>query len=529
MHVNWIRTLVFALFVGAYAGLTVGAQPIRPSPTLVTISLRALEAEVRTALARGNLNVDAMPIRLSEVVGYRWDAVRKDIQVIGPAGDDATSIRVGQLVEALRTGHYDAIGMTLIPADFTRPDSRQRVVVFPKELRDTRLVEPLIAADYEAKRMATDALVTHHRVAFESCLGSPRSSKEVMTARIMFLPADPVLELEDEGAAGFTTRFQADVILRPARDLVLADDVVNVQLPPDAPLAEFATQFTSDFAQLESRYPDFRRLHATYEMVLLANLLRAERVPWASDFWLSEFPLKAHLTPRELPSLQPTRLQHTCWGQPYEYGGARTERQIWGGVIVSYGDWLSRVAHTRAALHRSDLGASVGLSSTTQTTPLSSRRGDLQSFEISRAPELSLVVSISPGVPSSFADLHFSLPPSAVQVLLPSLHLASGMVKPASLPPGLGSNHLSLARIAPAPTSLPSSAPVFGSLARPFDRFGGGFLNPSSPGIVRYPSLWSSGVQPPPRILVPPFPKMPVPPSPKIPVPPLPPLPPPRR
>jgi hypothetical protein len=345
------------LFRGLLGGLVFGLGLLAGAATAHNgVSLAALGRQVRAALARGADPASLQLGNLADVTGYRLDEARKDIEVIGiPANSATRPIAIARFVGALRVAHYRAIGMTLLPRDRLRPDSVHVVHAFPPELHDTALLAPMIAADYDIKRRAYAALATYYRHAKAPCVDAGTRTVLITSARIVFLPAKPDLAFERGSGGTFVWVRHASVLLRPEGDLMVAGGGTR-PAPPDPGLRTFAADFTRRFPEHE-RLPVYRDLAVTFRLFLLAQLLRAEELEWNAAFWLTEFPLPRHPTPRELPGFEPKKVRRTCWGEPYEYTATRVERQIWGGVLISYGEFTGRAAILSAEL---PLGASVG-------------------------------------------------------------------------------------------------------------------------------------------------------------------------
>jgi len=351
---------------------------------LYMVSLQQAEREVKKALAHGRVTGEPLPLGgLTKLVGYRWDPVRNDLQLIGEiCANSPVLILADQFVEALQRGHYEAVGMTLIPKDPTRSDSVHLVHAFPADLADTHFLASLIPGDYKAKELALGVkpsvkdVATRYHDEIKRCQVSTASSRGITPARIFFLPVEPVLEVERTGE-GFTRWIRkADIILQPERDVIAASgQVTSSSLPPDPALSDFAEEFTRRFTELEREFPAFQQLHTMYEVFLVAQLLHAEQLaeqlPYDLSFWLSEYPLKRYPTPRELPGFKPKRIKHTCWGRPYtntEYSGLRVERQVWGGVIIGY-QHFPAFWHGRGLQPPANIGASVSVTGNSTTLP----------------------------------------------------------------------------------------------------------------------------------------------------------------
>jgi hypothetical protein len=410
--------LLLILFVNQTA---VHGQSKEPPGGVRAVSLRGLEHRVKAARVRNNRNADADSIGLSEILGYRWDAATGDMFVLGLPDTPSTAIRIGQLVESFRHAAQLSIGMSLVPQDVGRPNSLHAVRAFPPEIRDTWTLEVMTLADYEIKKWAKDALAAHYRNAMKECTDSATSEGQVSTARVFFVPTLPRLERQ-MGDAGFTVWFrQVEVVLRPEQDLGVFDVAA---LPEDDPLVLFASDVTARFAEIKEVHPVFRRLHAVYQLFLLAKRLRSETVSWDSNFWLSEHQATPHPTPTVLPGYSPSKVARSCWGGKYEYSGRRVERHVWGGVLISYGQGSSALAEEPSALS-SEFAASIGRSSTAGS-PSGWSGGQVASITDSVATSQLVASSAAviragtPDAKSSYpSDLLLAPSMSAVRALLP--------------------------------------------------------------------------------------------------------------
>ena len=487
-----------ALLDAVFSAAPRSAQPIPASPRVVVVSLNDLERDTRAAVARGDRQVDAAALAsLTDILGYRWIAARRDIELLGVSESSAPAIRRGVFGSAMRFADFPAIGMTLVPHDFSRGDSPHMVKVFPTDLMDSWLVEPLVAADYQVKKLAVAALADYHRAAIRTCAGVTDSSKEIATGRVIFLPAPPVLDLE-RGADGDVTVWirRAGVVLTPERDLALADGSVRSALAPDPGLTAFVSQFNERFATYETKYPVFRQLEVAYKLVLLTKLLRVEeeRLGWDASYWLSEYPLSKRPTPRELAGVGRQTVQHTCWGTPYEYSAARVERQIWGGVIIAYNPRLTDTVTGRPIPAAAGVSSSV---STTTRAPVGQTRSSLPDMPLGAAGDTTLALPHSDA--SAYPTLTFNLPRDVIGTLTPGF-VMSGF-NPAKLS-ALGSGSTS------ALTALPSPSLTLGSTALPAGLAGSQWMQSRLPvsalssialGTLRIPSLgWPSPPPPPP-------------------------------
>jgi hypothetical protein len=335
---------------------TSGASAISLTPletrdgTLYAISLRKAEDEVRRTLE--NQQRPAAPLLfggLTDIVGYRWDADKKDLLLIGKVGT-GPKLMLDQFVTALRLGQQDFVGMSLVPADPTDLDSDHRVVVFPPEAEDTILLAPAIVLDHRLKGQAMSQVGDHYRRELRECSGSRPAALGTL-AFLVLVPAKPELAY-DKTPNGFTVWVRkADILLRPSRSLQ-ADPAASQA--EDSALDEFATDATRRLEMLKEGDPVVKQVHSLFVLVLLSQLLRAEQLPFDFGYWLSEsgYPATPFPTPRMLPGFRAQRITATCWGRPYaetEYGGVTTERRVWGGVVLAYKQYLAEFRPDLAA------------------------------------------------------------------------------------------------------------------------------------------------------------------------------------
>lgn len=342
-----------------------------PLDRVGSISLRELETRIKEWMREGHPSSDPPSLGgLGEIHGYRWNRENQDLELIGAAASGSTApIGADAFATALRVALNPAIGVTLLPTDPADRDSVHTVVVFPPEIAGTSFTDSLIWGDYMVKRLALGdeqtllvpdlASLTHEFL--NPCAVSPESIRELSAARLFFVPEPPVLELEHHDA-GYTIWIrQADVRLEPEAGLGLSDDPPQLRDgQADPALQEFARSFNRNLPELEAQYPILGRLHATYRLALVATLLRASDLPYDLGFWLDEYPIPAHETPREFPRIKGQTVKRTCWGQPYEYTATTHVREVWGGVLITYASLFSNGGAARADQLPFSLGTALG-------------------------------------------------------------------------------------------------------------------------------------------------------------------------
>jgi hypothetical protein len=338
-------------------------------PPLRALSLREAEAAVRRTQASATPGVPPLLLGgFTDLHGYRWDAAKSDVLLIGSVGE-GPRLLVDQFASALRVGHHDFVGMTLVPV---RPDphSDHRVITFPREIEDTLFAAPLVAADHDAKRRAAVDVVDRYRRDPLRCGGSP-SAGAGLPALVVFTPGPPALEFSRDSGGHTVWIRRVDIRLLPGLTIAGA---AKAPLPEDSALAAFAADFTARFDQLRRGDPVLKQLHNMYVLFLLAQLLRAELRQaelrsYDPGFWLSEYPVRRVALPRLLPGISPYTETRTCWGRPYaptEYSAMTVRRIVWGGVLIAYRQYLVGTDGVQpAAPLRGDL-APVGASVTTE-------------------------------------------------------------------------------------------------------------------------------------------------------------------
>jgi hypothetical protein len=104
----------------------------------------------------------------------------------------------------------------------------------------------------------------------------------------------------------------------------------------------FDSSFNQNISSVRRHYPIFMEMANMFKLFLLSQLLRAEKIPYDFDFWLHEYPLKPHPTPRELPGFEPVVLQWVCWTPPYNYEGIIMRRELKGGMLLDYQRYFPR-------------------------------------------------------------------------------------------------------------------------------------------------------------------------------------------
>ncbi len=350
-----------------------GVIPAVPMPTgdasasfpYYMVSLREVERSVKSVLARGGLVDEPLALgRLTDIWGYRMDD--KGVHLIGAIGE-GTPILIEQVAAAFRISHHEAIGMSLVPENPAQPASPQKVVVFPPELEDTRLIAPLIVRDYQVKNEIFQVLNARYQNEIKRCSESRAASREVTLARVVFLPDEPVLELERDDKGLTVWIRKADVVLTPEHDLLAASGQLAGSLPPDPALSGFTKDFNRRFPASPLDY----EVQNIFKLFLVAQLLHAEQLPDDLRFWLAEYPLPRYPTPRELPGFAPKTFARTCYGRPYaptEYQGVRRERQLWGGVIIAYRQYFG-LGHSQGLDLTRAIGSSVTARIATSLAP----------------------------------------------------------------------------------------------------------------------------------------------------------------
>jgi hypothetical protein len=340
------------------AELRIQAVPFSsPSPSPVyMVSLQQAETDVKNALALGALPEAPLSLAgLTDIVGFRWDQSRQDIQLLGERGSDpALFLAVEQFVTALRIGHQAATGMTLVPTKPSQFQSTQEVQTFPAGVEDTLFIAPHIAADYLTKQLALKHLVTHYTDKYAGGKQYCVNRQKEQPSRIVFLPAPPVIEVEENQEGSITVWLRkADVILKSEAYMAAASGQTAYRPSPDIPLEAFAETFTAAFPEFALRFPVYKRLQTMFKVFLIARILRlSKRLPYDFGFWLSDYPVSSRPTPRELPSFQPTGLWQTCrdpadpslprtyWGSP-DPEHKMIQRTISGGVLIVYDPYFS--------------------------------------------------------------------------------------------------------------------------------------------------------------------------------------------
>lgn len=306
----------YAADAGLEQAVSAPPAPVRTLGVVHAVSLPQLERQVRQALPWPHPAVAPLTVGgLTDLWGYRWNRERQELELLGEVGE-GPPLLVDEFVMALRMGHYPAIGMNLIPQDPLDPASPQLVHVFPPELGETRLVVPLIQAEYTVKTHALQAVAARYRDQGEQCAG--RTTTAMARARLFFVPAMPELAFE-ETPQGFTIQIrQARLMLRAERDVVVASGTEARPLPPGHPLADFAADFSRRLADLERQEPVYQQLQRTYRLFLIAQLLRKEfqanEIVYDVGFWLHDYPVAPYPPPRALPPFPSHTIQRICGG-----------------------------------------------------------------------------------------------------------------------------------------------------------------------------------------------------------------------
>lgn len=309
-------------------------RPLESAAQQEEISLRDSERSTREALDRGAGADDLSLGELTTVDGFTWTG--SDILIHGRhAVGGSTPLR--RFVEALRIMEKnDTIWMSLDPSDPTALERPHRIVTSTSVLVDTTILESMAMVDYYTKALAlgqaesfspdiTSILDVYTKIVMD-CDVKDITALSFSSQNMFYVPGPPgarrVRLLE-----GYRIEIDATpAVLLPGSE-VKATELIG-----------FADAVTAALPDLERR-PLFREhLFGTYRMLFFAQLLilAAEREPTLNEllaYWLRDFPLGPHLTPRELPGLGPHGVGRVCVRDFRERG---RQFELSGGVVVRY-------------------------------------------------------------------------------------------------------------------------------------------------------------------------------------------------
>ncbi len=340
----------------AFETLTRPIQEGNGRAGLKTLSLEELEQQTREAVRRRKSTEQPIPLGgLTDILGYHWDAQRQRIELIGASDETPVSpIYAEQFVVALRLAHYPMIIQSLNPAG-TELGSPQLVLAYPKEVEDTLFLEPLIQADYFLKAISMNharPLVRTPKTAMEEavlrCKHLPqREDLKGPPDNIFFRPGHPVIEQERTADGGFNLWIR-DIDLK----LHAGKQVKN----PD--VLTFVDQMNQRLGELIAAYPRvFRPLVNIYKIHIVAQLLMTEQEAKTDlSYWLSEFPVAPHPTPRELPVVKSEMVGRFCEGPAGQYDEHVSSGQLWGGILLNgiHGMALPGRKQTLSGIYRSN-------------------------------------------------------------------------------------------------------------------------------------------------------------------------------
>lgn len=313
-------------------------------PRRTTISLDELEQRVREAVTQRTTPSEPIPLGgFTNILGYRWNDERREVELIGETGGPAAfRLYAEQLAVALRLAVEPFIVVTIVPSGLD-PWGRQRVVAYPETVLDTHFLEPLIQADYYMK-----AIVMNH---VSSPVPTPLDGLETVildcrvppnidellgaSSNIFFQPVDP-RPVTHRTKGGFQRSIRdVGLRLRPGRHV------------SDPYVIEFARRVSSDLDRLVESHPRaLRPLVNLHRLYMVAQLLMVEEEAEIDlSYWLSEFPLTPHPTPRELPSVRSKPVGRFCEGPAVDYEKSLRSWQLWGGVILGFGHELEKPDH----------------------------------------------------------------------------------------------------------------------------------------------------------------------------------------
>jgi len=296
-----------------------------------TVSLNDLKDKAQRERRHSKLLLSG----LVDIHGYRWKPSSQDIELIGSRDSKGSSdfeITIDEIVAALRIGDQPTISMALIP----KPSHLHQVIVNPSSIQDSRFIEVFIQADYLTKLIALGAVrtdlienvVSRYQKRLEEC--NINTIILDVPAKIHF-QADPDPDIEIEKMQdGFTLWLKKlNLFVLSAYSNEESSRSHNFIL--FNPVREFATDFQNMYRKIQDRYPIYQKLHSLYKLHLISYLLYLQRrekiISYDFKFWLSDYALSLHRTPRELPISKPQTIKFTCLKRPYKY-----KWRIFGGI-----------------------------------------------------------------------------------------------------------------------------------------------------------------------------------------------------
>ena len=255
--------------------------------TLVAVSLRNLMA---APLKGGAMPDDAATVgRLKRVLGYMLDTATDDVVLIGVPGDkdDQPSLILDDLTNALQTAWVQDLkpGCSLDP-DPNDPGGKQKVRVFgvPK---NSNFAKIMLDADYEMKKINMGLIkfdsdpipgfASNFDLQMKRLKENPAEKREHMNSRFWLTPMRPEPgDMMVEPGRRFMM-FQTRVSLMTEAMTVSGDALIGTGKVD--PVDDVASRvFTAHYESIEQRRVVFRRLHALFDLVMLAQIFRENGV-----------------------------------------------------------------------------------------------------------------------------------------------------------------------------------------------------------------------------------------------------------
>lgn len=253
---------------------------------LAAVSLKNL---IQAPAKGGELSEEARTVgRLKRVLGYLLDPVNDDVVLLGVPGDrdEKPSILLDDLSDALRTSWLQDLkpGCSLDP-DPADPGGKQKVRVFGVP-RNSNVARVMLDADYEMKK------INFGLIKFESDpIPGFISSFDLQMRRMKENPAEK-LDVHSRFWLTPTRPEPGDMMVEPGRRFMMFQTRVSVMTEAMAVSGDSligtgkvnavddmaARIFTAHYEAIEQRRVVFRRLHAIFDLVILAQILRENGV-----------------------------------------------------------------------------------------------------------------------------------------------------------------------------------------------------------------------------------------------------------